>query len=121
MVLSHGGSQAAETVLVAITIPQASFLENSYVTRRTEVNSMIKQYCAEKVAESNSNSSSSRIICVDLENAIPYYDTEGERDDVHWDDDLHMTPAGYDRFGREVFTAVESVLERLFKMDEKVM
>jgi hypothetical protein len=53
------------------------------------------------------------VVCVDLEQDMPYLTPAGHRDEQLWDDALHMTPAGYDRLGGLVFTALEGRLQRM--------
>lgn len=92
----------ADTLLVVITVPQSYFLDERYLARRTGLNSEIKKF----VHDSPMNN---RIVLVDLETLLPYYKHEEnvmKKDTLHWDDHLHMTPAGYDRFGDLVAEAV---------------
>jgi lysophospholipase L1-like esterase len=151
MVLAHG---TGYTVLVAITIPQASFSDAQYMGTRNAVNAKIKQYCTDKTArristavygdgdcdDKDHDRDRGNVVCVDLEQAIPYHSPRSQQEHtdtvtrtetvtgqtktvtetgtemilpVYWDDDLHMTPAGYDHFGRLVFTSLEHTLEAL--------
>ena len=123
-VLAHGGDQGI--ILVTITLPQAAFLDDDYVERRAAINSKIKEYTSHHSSSSNSNSNSNsnddsikiknhqqQVVCVDLEEGLPYFTPEGVKDTHHWDDALHMTPAGYDQFGRLVFSRLESHLESM--------
>ena len=93
------------TVLVTITIPEALFLDFDYVERRSSINSFIKDHA--------SSMNERKVICLDLEKEIPYR-VNKEKDSELWDDALHMTPAGYDKFGGLIFRSLESTLEEIF-------
>lgn len=86
-------------ILVPITIPQSFFRDSNYVATRSAINQMIKEYWQTSPARE-------RIILVDLERLFPYFDESGTEDTTHWGDHLHMTPAGYDRFGSIMAAAV---------------
>jgi lysophospholipase L1-like esterase len=92
-------TSSTDSLLAVITIPQSYFLDPEYVSKRSAINSEIKEYCEQSAFKD-------RIVFVDLERLLPYYDKNGEKDTVHWDDHLHMSPDGYDQFGKLVADAV---------------
>lgn len=117
MVLSQRGGKVKESdgdvdtaggsILVAITIPQAFFQDDKdYIARRSAINEMIKRYCDQR-------RNTGRVLCVDLEKALPYRNDDNEVDMTHWDDYLHMTPAGYDKFGALVFQTLQDKISDL--------
>jgi lysophospholipase L1-like esterase len=93
MVLSHG-----DCVLAAITIPESAFVDEDYCNKRTRINGYIKDFCAEH---------RDRAILIDLESHIRYFGADGTKNAEVWDDALHMTEAGYDEFGRLVFSCIK--------------
>jgi lysophospholipase L1-like esterase len=106
IVLQHG---TKESILVAITIPQSYFRTPAYVERRTGINNKIKEFAANANANPEHKD---RIIVVDLEHILPYFGSDGAKDEVHWFDALHMTPSGYDKFGDIIYEHVKSVLDK---------
>lgn len=101
-VLDHNGGNS---ILVAVTIPQAYFLDVDYVTRRNVINDRIRKFC-----EECNTASPGKAILLDLERLLPYRDSAGIVDHEHWDDALHMSPDGYDQFGILIY---EKIAERL--------
>ncbi|KAL6069326.1 putative GDSL-like lipase/acylhydrolase [Balamuthia mandrillaris] len=90
---------------VAVTIPEASFTEKWYVEKRTAVNEALRA----KVRQQQEEGGEGRWLFLDLEKELPYqgskkHSKEGEGGEENlWDDALHMTPAGYDRFAALLF------------------
>jgi len=85
----------------AVTIPELAAEEHEtwVYPIRSKINNMLKEYCAKR-----------KIQVIDLAAAIPYSTlTEEERKDL-WDDGLHFTPKGYDKFGEIVFNAIRNDL-----------
>lgn len=85
-------------LLVPITMPEARFTDEDYVQRRREVNTWILSY----------GQNDSKVIHVDLERLLPHFKVDKTVDDAHWDDHLHMTVKGYDRFAELVFEAIKT-------------
>ena len=98
-VLAHGNA-----TLAAITIPEAGFLDEAYISTRNGVNNLIKDFCA---------SNPERIILVDLNGHIRFFADTGQKNTELWDDALHMTPAGYDKFGELVFENIKQTLAQV--------
>jgi hypothetical protein len=48
-----------------------------------------------------------RVVLVDLESHMRYFGADGTKNTEYWDDALHMTEAGYDEFGRLVFSHIK--------------
>lgn len=88
--------------LVCVTIPQSAYKDRAYVHLRSGINERIRQFCLENVAKA---------ALVDLELKLPYFDNNNVRDVKYWDDNLHLNPAGYDRFADLIF---ESLREKNF-------
>lgn len=88
----------ANATVLAITIPQSFVRERKYLETRAAVNQLIRQYAAP------------RVLHLDLEGAIAYYESEGHVNRIFWDDGLHLTPKGYDFFGQLVFEALRPVV-----------
>jgi lysophospholipase L1-like esterase len=91
--------------LVAITIPQTVNFGAPYANLRAAINARIKAIPANIMA------------VVDAETEIPYYSVDadgkpGKMNAALWDDELHMTAAGYDALGELVFArAIEPWLK----------
>ena len=122
-----------EATLVAITVPQSFVKDEEYLKRRWALNEMIKGYNGSQASSSvsawggnsplapgspffrqgglrgssSSNGKPQRVIRVDLEKAIPYYDANGNKDDKLWDDGLHFTVAGYNKVGEIVYEGIK--------------
>lgn len=45
---------------------------------------------------------------MDLEKEIPHLNIPKQERDVMWDDSLHLTPAGYDKFGSLLFDLLKA-------------
>ena len=99
MTLSHGDSH--RTKLVCITIPQSSCSDLQYIQRRGLINERIREFCRDN---------GSRAILVDFEQLIPYESSSGAKEGgvsrPLWDDNIHMTPAGYDVLGGLIFSCI---------------
>lgn len=90
----------SNSLLVLITIPEGRCVDEDYVAARRKVNSWILQY----------GSADSNVVHVDLEHLLPHFKPDSkplEVDVLHWDDALHMTVKGYDKFGELVFAAIQ--------------
>lgn len=106
--------------LVVMSIPKSGVEAKKYIELRTEVNKLIREFVA--IYNKNLKVSSvsgiksevlnmKPIIFVDIERLIPYNENVSNRmDKIHWDDTLHMTPAGYDLFGTFVFEHLMALL-----------
>lgn len=92
----------ANATVLAITIPQSFVRERKYLETRAAVNQLILQYGRADAAP--------RVLHLDLERAIAYYESEGHVNRIFWDDGLHLTPKGYDFFGQLVFEALRPVV-----------
>lgn len=99
-------NQNSKTILVAITIPQSGWLEDSYVAKRIEINDLIRHFCL---------MNNERVICVDFEQNIPYFEDSNQkmRDNKLWDDTLHMTPKGYDLLASIIFDSIKESLDAI--------
>ncbi len=97
----HVKDHNANALLVPITIPEARFTDDSeYIQSRNEINAWILNYGKDDPL----------VVHVDLEHLLPHFKNpeKTEVDSVHWDDALHMTAKGYDRFGELVFDAIQT-------------
>jgi len=47
---------------------------------------------------------------LDLEKAIPHLNVPEEEVDEMWDDNLHFSPTGYDKFGALLFETLKPTL-----------
>lgn len=92
----------ANATVLAITIPQSFVRERKYLETRAAVNQLILQY--------GGTDGAPRVLHLDLERAIAYYESEGHVNRIFWDDGLHLTPKGYDFFGQLVFEALRPVV-----------
>ena len=92
--LSHG------SFLITVTIPQSAETDSDYIQCRNDINESIRQYSLQN---------SSRVVCIDLEAQIPYNTSTGEVNTEYFDDELHLTPLGYDKFGELVFQAISHI------------
>jgi len=83
----------------AVTVPEtyAEKIAPIYATVRKSVNSRLSTFCAER-----------SIPIIDLAEFIPYDAKDGAT--KLWDDNLHFSPAGYDKFGKLVFESVKGYL-----------
>jgi hypothetical protein len=91
----HEIVRSEKAVSIAVTIPEHGQEPNSedLLERREQTNFLLKSYCTEN-----------HIAVVDLAVKLPYYTNITEEDRLkYWDDHLHCSPAGYDRFGEIVF------------------
>lgn len=100
--------------VVAMSIPQSGVKMVKYIDLRTEVNRLIGDYTKsynETIKSNSENLKRNPIIFIDLEHLFPYYIRNTDIvDSTHWDDTLHMTPAGYDLFGKIVFEHIEDAI-----------
>jgi lysophospholipase L1-like esterase len=94
-----------------INLAAMTVIENGYDSPtndsdkdRQTLNRMIRDYIA-KINDQD------RVCLVDLDKGIPYHSKsdDNERKRI-WDDDVHLTPAGYDRMATLVFDAIKSKL-----------
>lgn len=95
----------SNAILVAITIPEARFIhEPKYIQSRNQINAWILNY----------GKDDPNVVHVDLEHLLPHFKNEEktEVDAIHWDDALHMTKIGYDRFGELVFEAIRNLVPK---------
>ncbi len=75
---------------------QSRFLkDDEYNQTRRTINSGLRNY-----AQQND------LLLVDLEKEIPHLSLTDDQKSM-WDDDLHFSPAGYDRFGALIFDALQ--------------
>ena len=102
----HRVLDSDKSILVAITIPESYFLDPGYVSKRNLINQKIRKFHSEVSKYFFENHYGERMILVDLEKLMPYYDNEGGKDSQRWDDLLHMTPFGYDEFGGIIYSHV---------------
>ena len=122
--------------LVVISIPQSGVVVPQYMELRTQVNILIQDYVNKYNQKIDSNASTTinsnittttttdttsttnttttsikPMIYVDIEHLLPYNNINtNTMDTTHWDDTLHMTPTGYDLFGRIVYEHIEARL-----------
>lgn len=87
---------------IAVTIPEIG--NESFVhwlaAVRQQTNNLIKAHC-----------SINNIPLIDLATLLPYHSlSESERKNI-WDDNLHFTKNGYDRFGEIVFTTLIEIMK----------
>lgn len=106
MVLAHG-----DCVLAAITIPESACVDNYYVNKRSRINGYIKEYCAEH---------RERAVLVDLETHIRFFGADGIKNTDLWDDALHMTEEGYDKFGELVFNHIKGKITNIVQSAQSV-
>jgi lysophospholipase L1-like esterase len=91
----HEVIRSEKAISIAVTIPEHAQEPNHkhLLETREQTNHLLKTYCTEK-----------QIAVVDLAEKLPYYtNTTEEHRLKYWDDHLHFSPAGYDRFGELVF------------------
>lgn len=96
-------------VSVAITIPESGFDERSAVLgeKRTKVNELLKNYvqdCAGKMLVS------------DLSSKLPHNSLSEQDRRKFWHDELHFSPAGYDRMAEIIF---DDIKHHFVKVEEK--
>lgn len=89
-----------QVVPVAVTVPENK-AESSFdwiKNTRTTLNVLLKEYCEKE-----------KIPVVDLAAKIPYHSLTKEEKKVLWDDGLHLTANGYDRFGAVVYDTIQEI------------
>lgn len=96
----------SHAIVVAITIPQSFVKDKKYLETRAAVNNLIMTY------QKHDKDGQAKVLHLDLEHAIQYYDSEGHVNRTMWDDGLHLTPNGYDVFGQLVFDTLKPVIPR---------
>jgi len=67
---------------------------------RSTINKLIKEYCEQN-----------QITVIDLCAKLPQLSLRADEKKLYWDDGLHFTPAGYNRFGEIVHETIKSQLE----------
>lgn len=91
----HEMVRSEKAVSIAVTIPEIvqEMNRKDLLETRKQTNNLLKTYCTEN-----------HIAIVDLAEKLPYYtNTTEEHRLKFWDDQIHFSPAGYDRFGEIVF------------------
>lgn len=87
---------------VAVTIPETGYEAMDRFTalreKRLQVNALLKQYVQD---------CGSKIILSDLSAKLPRKSLSHEDRTKFWADDLHLTPAGYDRMGEIIFEDIK--------------
>jgi len=86
---------------IAVTIPEMSQeLQLKWLTPcRNTVNEQLKAFCTEK-----------NIPVVDLATKIPYASLSDSDRKKYWDDGIHFTPAGYDKFATIIHEVLKTKL-----------
>lgn len=92
--------------LVVLTVPQSFVKDTEYITRRGELNRLIKAYAVNDEKHTT---------VVDLEALLPFYDPAGQMDVTLWSDGLHFSANGYDTIGQLVFNATEREVQQLVR------
>ena len=85
--------------LIVVTIPVTSFDKETpdYQQKKNEINARILRFYEEKKG-------SGRVELIDLYHLIPYDESAGDgQGSSLWDDELHLSPAGYDKLGEFVY------------------
>jgi len=81
---------------IVVTIPEASFTEAEYNSKRQSINNGLREYAAQH-----------SLPLVDLEKEIPHLSIDKKAAEM-WDDELHFSPAGYDQFGSLIFDKIKT-------------
>eukprot|EP01130_Rhizamoeba_saxonica_P002390 TRINITY_DN1219_c0_g2_i6.p1 TRINITY_DN1219_c0_g2~~TRINITY_DN1219_c0_g2_i6.p1 ORF type:complete len:166 (-),score=35.13 TRINITY_DN1219_c0_g2_i6:45-542(-) len=79
--------------LVVVTVPDSKIKVDWYLEKRFVLNTFIREF-----AETRNN-----VLCVDIENLIPYGETD------FWDDHLHFGEKGYDQMALHIFNEMHPV------------
>jgi len=92
MAMGHGA------VSVAVTIPESGITDEQYVKKRDFINNGLRTLVKQ-------HASVDEMLLVDLEAGIPYPRAEASKGQTPamWDDVLHLSKAGYDRFAELVY------------------
>ena len=100
-----GHSYGAQTC--AVTIPQTAFdmlpTSGEYVNYREEVNSKIREFVAD---------TSDKVCLCDMSVNLPLYGISNEEMQTNWDDELHLTPQGYNRMAEIIYESLNCFLSK---------
>lgn len=85
---------------VAVTIPESGFDERFVVLKekRSRVNSLLQNYVQDH---------GDKMLLSDLSAKLPHSSLSEEDRRRFWDDDLHFSPAGYDRMAEIIFEDIK--------------
>ncbi|CAF0979207.1 unnamed protein product [Adineta steineri] len=94
-----------KTKLAAMTVIENAYDSPSHEDdkERQELNQMIRNYVA-------NTDKPDRVCLVDLDKGIPYHSMNNDERLQIWDDNDHLTPAGYDRMATLVFDIIKNKL-----------
>jgi lysophospholipase L1-like esterase len=95
---------ACDSKLIVVTIPPTAFdsKEEDYLKTKLQINEMIHEFYLK-------HKEMGKVEYVDLYSAVPYYESNGSKSPL-WDDNLHLSPAGYDKFGELVYESLKRLL-----------
>eukprot|EP00483_Globobulimina_turgida_P008699 UN08717 len=82
----------------AVTIPESKFDTDWSLKAKNEINSKIFDFYANH---------RSKMFVSDLCKLMPYHSMSDKQRELFWDDGLHLTQAGYIKFGRFVFRSIQ--------------
>ena len=95
---------------VAVTIPETGYEALDQFTalreKRLQVNNLLKNYVQDR---------DSKMLLCDLSTKLPRKSPSDEDRRKFWSDDLHLSPAGYDRMAEIIF---EDIKHRFIKSEE---
>ncbi|CAF1333485.1 unnamed protein product [Adineta steineri] len=93
-----------EARVLAMTLPETVFPRDYPLdVQRQEFNRLLKE---ELISKNNSDN----IVVLDVDKLLPQHSlSQNERQQI-WDDELHLTPKGYDQLGQLIYDALKPYL-----------
>ncbi|CAF1482089.1 unnamed protein product [Adineta steineri] len=96
-----------EARVLAMTLPETVFPRDYPLDlQRQEFNRLLK----EELISKNNDNNSDNIVVLDVDKLLPQHSlSQNERQQI-WDDELHLTPKGYDQLGQLIYDALKPYL-----------
>lgn len=84
-------------------------------TKRMEIARRLQAAAGDLSASSSKSGAAQSMKFVDGASFVPFFDVSDEERELHWDDGLHMTAAGYAAFGAKLAEALAPWLESIIQ------
>ena len=87
--------------VLCMTLPETSVpLDSPYDRQRQEFNRLIREKLKSKDDQ--------KIIVLDIDRLLPQHSLTVDQRQEIWDDDIHLTPKGYDRLGELIYETLKN-------------
>ncbi|CAF2649292.1 unnamed protein product [Rotaria sp. Silwood2] len=91
--------------VLSMTLPETMCPRESPLdTRRQEFNRLLRE---ELISNNNNNNN---IVVLDVDQLLPHHSLSHDERRQIWDDEVHLTPQGYDRLGQLIYDALKPYL-----------